>query len=260
MLLGCTGPSSEAASGSGAAPAKTVEAEPAKAPEPDPTDAVEPTDAVDPTPPDDDATAAVPPPVVEAQEPTEARRIEAYTANCGHEFLQPFGWEPDEEGYVDPPVNECDVFEWDQNCAPDPSGCWDDGQECIRGCIAPCNDCQTACTGGCDQCKAACPEGASDCVRACAQERLVCHQGCIAARSKCMSDDCPKTEAKCNAAFDRERKRECPECAAISECLDRNLGAVEDYEKACMREFPTASVRCFEWCMDYYEVEAEPPR
>jgi hypothetical protein len=227
-----------------------------------PTDPAKPTElvmSIDPTKPPEVATPTDPakpaaPDDAEAGEPTDAERVDAYVASCSHRFtVVPEEW-ADEVDPADAAVDECEYYEWDQNCMPDPSGCWEGGQECIRSCATPCSTCQAECTGGCDQCKAACAPGATDCIRKCAEARLTCRNTCLTAHSNCQSIDCPKQEEQCNKVFDQKRKKKCPQCAAISACMSRDHGD-EEYDKACARELPKAKKVCFDWCWEYYEEE-----
>ena len=41
-------------------------------------------------------------------------------------------------------VSDCEWLEFDQMCAPDPSGCWDKGQECKAGCATTCTTCSSS--------------------------------------------------------------------------------------------------------------------
>ncbi len=217
-----------------------------------PTEPTKPTEVVAPTDPTKPTEVATPTDAEpgEPEELTDAQRVDAYVVSCSHRFTVI----PEEEAGESGPVDECDYHEWDQNCMPDPSGCWDAGQECIRACDEPCNTCQDECTSGCDQCKAACAPGATDCIRKCAEARLGCRSECMTANTQCQTVDCPKQEAQCDTTFNQKRKKKCPQCAAISSCMQRDHGD-EDYATACARELPKAKKVCFDWCTEYYEDE-----
>lgn len=228
------------------APPPTVE--PIAAPPPvEPTAVVEPSPA-EPTEPSESAEPS------DGSEPSNAARIQAYAADCSHEFtLVSEGYEDDPEF---PPVAECDFYEWEQNCSPDPGGCWDDGEACVRACSKPCNTCQKQCVGSCNTCKAACADGSAECIRACAETRATCQITCMEAIEQCQTVDCPKVESDCYAAFNRKRKKRCPQCAEISRCFSEANGP-EDSFTVCKREIPKARKECFDWCWDYYEDEDE---
>lgn len=273
MVLGCTEHAAEpgstpsaSQSAKDAAPAKTEPAKAVVATPSEPAKAVAPVVAPVVAPPSEPPTppvAAPPsePPTLPAEagatppkEPTDAERIDAYVASCSHRFtVIPDDWEGDGDP-LDAAVDECEHYSWEQSCVSDPAGCWDAGEECVRACGKPCTTCQDECAGGCDQCKAACAPGSTDCIRKCAEARLACRTKCIDAHTKCQSTDCPEQERKCNAAFDKKRKKTCPQCAEISTCMGEDHGD-EDHETACARELPKAKKVCFEWCYDYYEDE-----
>lgn len=278
MLLACTEHAPAPSPGPGASPAAkeatpavTAPAKAAVTPPSDPTKAA-PAPAAVAAPAPAAAPAAVPPtPPVAAppgladagggepgmpKVPTDAERIDAYVASCSHQFsVIPDEW--DGEGNPqDAALDECEYYSWEQSCVADPGGCWDEGEACAKACGKPCTSCQAECAGGCDQCKAACAPGSTDCIRKCAEARLACRTQCMNAHSDCQSVDCPEREKKCNAAFDKKRKKACPQCAAISTCMGDDHGD-EDHETACAREFPKAKKVCFEWCYEYYEDEDE---
>ncbi len=195
-----------------------------------------------------DETAATKP----YQEPTfeapPSEDVLAYIDDCAHRFTV-----VDEEfGDPDNPDTECDYIEFNQNCEYDPSGCWDEGEGCIRGCRPACNTCQDQCIGSCGQCRAACPEGSAGCIRQCAEARQACREGCLEALSTCQGTECSAAEEECYAEFNDQRERMCPECAEISDCYQQDHGDL-DYEEVCIPRFPDADKKCFEWCYDYYE-------
>jgi hypothetical protein len=183
---------------------------------------------------------------------TTAERVQAYVADCSHRFTV-VDEENDYEGQPEV-IDECEYYPFDQNCMPDPAGCWDTGQECIRACSKPCNTCQAACASGCDGCKAACADGSVECIRKCAEARLECRDACMTAAEQCESVDCPKQEEVCNKAFSRERKQKCPKCKEIGECFSQDHGD-EDLFTACGREFPRARKECLDWCWDYEDED-----
>ena len=256
MVLACAQHATEAPPSPGPSRAANA-AEPGATEAARVSEPVKPNELATPSKPDEAAAPAEPAaPSDEAgerPEPTDAERIDAYVASCSHRFTAaPDEWS--EEGNPETPVDECEHYEWDQNCSYDPSGCWNEGQECIRSCGKPCTTCQDECASGCDQCKAACAPGATECIRKCAESRLACRSKCIESRTRCQSDDCPKQEKACYASFEDKRKKKCPQCAKISSCLQQDHGD-EDYDKACARKFPKANKVCFDWCMEYYEDE-----
>lgn len=262
MTLACTERAAETRPSPSSSEAKVAEpakAEPTKAEVATPS---EPTKAAAPVPPTEAAPPSEPaePAAADGEEPapppelTDAERVDAYVASCSHRFtVVP---EVEVASKLGETVDECDIYPWDQNCVGDPSGCWDAGQECIRGCGKPCNACQDECAGGCDQCKAACAPGSTDCIRKCAEERLTCRTKCMTAHSECQSTDCPKQETACEKAFEKKIKKKCPQCTAISECMVRENDE-EDAVKTCAGEFPKANKECFDWCGVLYAESAE---
>jgi hypothetical protein len=189
--------------------------------------------------------AVTPPPeaVVDAAPaaPTDDEIVAAYLADCHHVFASAVTDD------MNDPSNECTWREFDQNCAPDPSGCWDKGQSCQDACGETCDSCQDLCAGACDTCKSACGEDAT-CLKACAEARSTCRDGCVGAKDTCQGATCPAAEAECNAAFEATKAQKCPECAEITQCFfDR--WAENDYEaRSCVEKFSSGNAECLEWC------------
>lgn len=165
----------------------------------------------------------------------------AYVTDCNHVIEVP----DDVEGN---PVSECDAVPFDQNCAPDPSGCWDAGRECLSACTPGCDLCQSSCASTCDTCKAGCPSGSQGCLRACAEDRASCRTTCMSGWSTCL-DACPEEEQACNAAFEAQVAERCPDCDDIGTCQMTHDG--EEGTPPCDEQFPEADAVCFQWCHGY---------
>lgn len=174
--------------------------------------------------------------------PSAEEAVAAYVADCHHVF--PAAVDPQYE--ENDPSNECTWRAFDQNCAPDPSGCWDKGQSCLDACGDTCSSCQDVCASACDACKSSCG-GNSACLIECAQARSGCRDGCVGAKDSCQSTICPSAEAECNAAFEATKAEKCPNCAGIAACV-LEAYANGDWEAAGCREYAGDHPECYEWC------------
>jgi hypothetical protein len=169
----------------------------------------------------------------------------AYLASCDHQV------QVEDEYGEGGPMDECNYREFDQNCAPDPSGCWEAEQACISACDAPCTDCQTECGSTCGSCKATCSLGDDNCVRHCAEQRATCRDTCMATRDQCQGAPCRERASACDTAFEDAKATTCPQCDEISQCFVEAWER-DDTDTFCRDAFPKADDRCFEWCHDMY--------
>lgn len=171
----------------------------------------------------------------------------AYYADCSHSFEIPA-----DDYEEDSTIDECAYVPSDQNCAPDPSGCWDEGQQCISACASSCTDCDETCTTGCSGCKAKCKGDDAECKAACAVERAACHQTCMSTKETCAKKECPAEEERCDKAYDKLLARKCPKCEAIRSCHeDASNAGIEDPEAHCGKKFKREPAECLELCSDW---------
>ena len=180
---------------------------------------------------------AEPAPAIDLASYPEA--VQAYYAHCDHSF------EDDMEGRV---VDECLVVYFDQNCAMDPSGCWDQGESCKEDCPGECSECSAECTTTCDGCKEDCPEGDDECRVVCAQARSGCRDACMGKKSKC-NDACEKDRTACYARFEEEVKEKCPKCADMTECIGDAMQDERDPFEVCAKRYRRQSTFCKEACL-----------
>jgi hypothetical protein len=145
------------------------------------------------------------------------------------------------------PIDECAWFEFDQMCAPDPSGCWDKGQSCQDGCKIPCRTCEDSCSSGCDDCKSQC-DGSAGCLISCSFQREECHTTCIQQRDTCLNTTCAEQAAACYSAHDEMVAQLCPSCDQITQCAMEALSAGDYDSEDCEARFPKDDARCFSWC------------
>ncbi|MBC8072651.1 MAG: hypothetical protein IAG13_30305 [Deltaproteobacteria bacterium] len=176
--------------------------------------------------------------------PPMSAEATAYLADCHHRFEK-----TQEE--TEQAMTECTYREFDQNCSPDPSGCWEQGQSCRDACSAPCTSCDDRCAGGCDGCRADCAAGDDACLHACANARVQCRDACLAARDQCADKDCPAAEQACNDAHLAERAELCPKCDEIEACMNAALEADKEPRAVCERKFKREPKACFDWCHEY---------
>lgn len=203
VLLACAG--IPGLSGSDPTPAPVVEAPPA---------APLPPEAPPPAAPAAEPPAEPPeegPPVTDAANPYEPARevlVKLFAADCRAPVLI-----PDEmEGGTAP---RCESVEFDQMCAPDPSGCWDEKERCVPTCNAPCSTCEERCAEACETCKGA-GEGVD--LQACAEARASCSDACFQGRGACI-EGCLTSYRACDEAYDQKRKEMCPSCEKIATCI-----------------------------------------
>ncbi len=165
-----------------------------------------------------------------------AEVVDAYAKDCHHVF-------PPDSEEADVKDDECTFLEFDQNCGPDPFGCWSTMEECKTGCGAPCSKCQRRCGDTCDDCKSACKDGGDKCVRACAEARAECRETCVDPREACL-DGCGDAMVACDEAAERKVANKCPHCEDIERCM------MEHDQKACQKKFPDDAPECFGngWC------------
>lgn len=196
--------------------------------------------------------AAAPPPPAPAEPApalavgavTREAAVAAYLGDCHATFVDPAAAQDPDAGVSE----ECAYLEFDQNCSPDPSGCWDKGQACEAGCTDSCGTCQSTCAGVCDGCKAGCGEDAT-CLHTCADARATCRDACLSSKSDCVLRVCPAAEEACSSAFATLRAERCPDCDAISQCLiDSWNNANADGQQACAAKFPADAPECVSWC------------
>jgi hypothetical protein len=176
--------------------------------------------------------------------PKISDEAKAYLADCHHTFEK-----QEEEG--DRMIEECLWREFDQNCAPDPSGCWDKGQECRDACGKPCASCDEKCGGGCDGCMGKCAAEDDACKAECAEARVDCRDKCLDARDKCANADCSKAEEKCNADHLALREQKCPRCDEINACMNAAIEKNKEPTEACAKKFKREPAECMEWCFEY---------
>ncbi len=168
----------------------------------------------------------------------------AYFEDCRHRFQL----EADEGDGEDNMVDECSWLAFDQNCAPDPGGCWEAGQTCQTGCASTCVSCDDTCGGGCETCKAKCGETDGECLAACASARAECRERCLVDKKTCLGKTCPDTERACYEAHERLVQQKCPKCDEIRACVEEQLEAEESPVDVCGRKFRGQPEECFEWC------------
>ncbi len=165
--------------------------------------------------------------------------VDAYLADCHHVF--PAEHEVDQGG-----DDECTALNYDQNCSPDPSGCWDKGQSCIEDCGDPCTSCQDECGDSCDSCKSTC-DGNKKCETQCAQNRAECRDSCLANKAKCAESTCVDQQKRCYDKFEGKVDKACPDCDAIRQCIIDAWNEEADWRDACKK--PGNRSECMEWCM-----------
>jgi hypothetical protein len=204
-----------------------------EAPPPDATPRTEAVYAAQPDEPRDDTVLA-----------SLSEEEAAYWTDCSH---RPQVQEDESEELVD----ACLYQEFDQNCAPDPSGCWDKGQACVAGCGPACDSCDDACSGGCDGCKAKCAKGDSACRVACVQDRADCHEKCMSAKETCVETTCRDEEKQCYDAHETVVADKCPKCEQIRDCFGDAIERDADPLDFCGKKFKREPNECFEWCGDW---------
>jgi hypothetical protein len=167
----------------------------------------------------------------------------AYFADCGHRFQVA---EPESDAMID----ECSYLDFDQNCSPDPSGCWDKGQSCQSGCANACESCDSKCDGGCNGCKSKCKAGDSECVAECAEARVECRDQCMATKEACVDTTCPEAEKACYDDHEALVAKTCPKCEQIKRCVNDAIEHDKDPLDVCGAKFKRVSEQCFEWCSE----------
>lgn len=173
----------------------------------------------------------------------------AYFEDCRHRFQIP----EDEGGGEEEPtlVDECTWLAFDQNCAADPSGCWEGGQQCLSSCASTCVSCDDMCGGDCDGCKAKCKPSDAECVAACATTRVECRDRCMNEKSTCVDKECPDDERQCYDDHEAVVKEKCPKCEQIEECMDAAASGDDEPFEVCRRKFKREPDVCFEWCSSF---------
>jgi hypothetical protein len=147
-----------------------------------------------------------------------------------------------------PTADRCEELWFDQNCGPDPSGCWSDGYACKRACPQPCVACRDACAGSCDGCKSACAPGDPGCMRACAEARAACYTGCLAAKATCEDRTCVAQEQACESAYSTRVESECgTACGARQACVSEHAFEEGGLDR-CAKEFPVPMGFCESAC------------
>jgi hypothetical protein len=172
--------------------------------------------------------------------PPDEALLALYAANCHANVDLSF---EDMDGSQD--AGECEARMFDQNCAPDIFGCWDNAEKCRDACAKPCHVCQGACGTTCDACKARCDGGA--CVQECAKDRLQCRRTCLYSLQTCRTTTCDGVMAKCEADADARKQKLCPDCDALHTCLDEAFEKKTPPER-CLKRFPKNGKECLEWC------------
>jgi hypothetical protein len=196
---------------------------------------------------------APPPPVAAVTStapPSRAKLLEAYAASCDYQVR--FHLYEDSGELAKTATPECSAREFEQNCAPDRYGCWDNLEKCKDACAAPCHQCEASCVSSCASCKTTCEKDADPkkCAHECANKRLGCRDGCVKALDTCRTVTCPKDETACNQAGEAKVAKECgKDCKAFSDCVIATVfegdGKVED----CQAKFPKLSENCRNWCL-----------
>jgi hypothetical protein len=143
-------------------------------------------------------------------------------------------------------TDECAFVEFDQMCAEDHFGCFGKGEDCRAACGGPCTDCQTACASDCDDCKAACA-GDADCIRECAQLRQGCRERCLDGLTTCKGATCSEVESDCYKQAELTKRRVCPRCADITECILKSYDEGNFADSPCEAKIK-ADERCYTWC------------
>ena len=200
--------------------------------------------AAAPTPEADPPKAVTAAPIPTYTDPP-SELVAAYMRDCDHRVRV------EDDEYTGDTFNECDLVWFDQNCAPDPSGCWESGESCKSGCKSPCNGCQIECGATCGECRSSCAAGDENCVRHCAELRSTCRDGCMQRFEKCMGTDCNAATSECYAEFDAQKAQTCPQCEAIGECLSTAYQEQDDAPAWCKKKFPKAASECFDWCYEW---------
>lgn len=142
----------------------------------------------------------------------------------------------------------CDWIAFDQMCAPDPSGCWDQQQDCKSACVPACGGCEAACATDCGSCKEQC--GSDDaCLQKCAEDRASCQDSCLEQRDTCMDSTCDAATTTCYREFDEKLARFCPKCDEIRHCAEQKMYSSEAKDDPpCEETFADEDPRCFDWC------------
>lgn len=206
-------------------------------------------EAVAPVDPPAEVSVEVPPPApitpppAEPAEPTMlplgADPIAAFIADCAATFTV-------EDDFSDGAVSECEFIAFDQMCAEDPFGCWDKGEGCRSGCGEPCTTCQADCVPACTDCKAQC-DGSADCIRQCAQVRQDCREGCLGGLLTCKDVTCGEVEEDCYKQAELTKRRVCPRCEEIEECIMDSYSDGTFADDPCRTKIK-AEERCYTWC------------
>ncbi|MCA9492019.1 MAG: hypothetical protein KC621_18930 [Myxococcales bacterium] len=145
-------------------------------------------------------------------------------------------------------ADECTWREFDQNCAPDTFGCFDQGQACQDDCQPRCVGCQATCAGTCEDCKSACDGKGPACVRACAEKRAACRTDCMAGKEDC-EGACQKAESTCYSDAQKELEKKCPRCGDLNACQYEKMSEGKERED-CLKEFPDHAAECLDLCYE----------
>ncbi|MCB9683739.1 MAG: hypothetical protein H6735_01700 [Alphaproteobacteria bacterium] len=144
--------------------------------------------------------------------------------------------------------DECTWREFDQNCAPDPFGCFDQGEGCKDDCQPRCVGCQATCAGTCESCKSSCEGKGAACARACAEKRAACRDTCLAAKGTC-EGSCGEAEGRCYDEAEKKRAEKCPRCGDLNTCQYRKMSEGKERED-CLKEFPDHAPECLDLCYE----------
>lgn len=125
---------------------------------------------------------------------TDPRVLAALAEDCGFVPVRPRITD-DQNGEIPPDVFACSLG-YSQSCTIDP--CIVPSSTCEHGCEGACDTCGTSCVASCRTCKDGCGDG-TDCKRACATKCADCKQTCTRTMDRCVTGDCSKVHAQCNA-------------------------------------------------------------
>lgn len=167
--------------------------------------------------------------------------VAAYLEDCAATF----GVEDPDFGNSD---DECTWREFNQNCAPDTTGCYDRSEQCQDGCQPSCQGCQARCAGVCEDCKSGCEGKGPGCERTCAENRATCRQTCLEGKTTCEST-CGTAEQDCYQKAQKEKEAKCPHCSELNQCEYRKMGEGKEREE-CLQEFPDDPPECLDLCYE----------
>ena len=227
-------------------------AEVSPAPSAEPAKSAEPLRSAEATPPPTVAKTASAAAPIEAgvrdstAAPTRDFLIAHYLEDCGYTALLTIDDPDSASGLSDKP--ECEAMAWEQNCAPDFFGCWDQLMECKAACKTPCGSCQASAASVCNKCKAACKTGDA-CLRGCAEARADARDRCLESADVCRSKACPAAEAKCMRAGEAKVKKVCgKDCERFKSCAAELMNKETFEYDLCKKQFSELPADCFTWC------------